>query len=384
MEYYDAEEDGLPLFERFHIHEQLHKALDRKVWLPSGGSLIIEHTEALTVIDVNTGKNVGTSNLEETVFHNNLEAADEIARQLRLRDIGGIIVIDFIDMEIRENREAVVAAFREALARDKTRTQVFDISELGLVEMTRKRIGEGLLTSFAQACPMCEGRGRGGGPLDHRVSSAAAIVAGPIRVAFGAPRTGRGGVCVAGSGARVGWPTAMYAVIATGGKQERVESGQRIEVELLGVDEGTEVSFAPVLVVDGADVLATPAQLEGFAVTGTVVGAVEGPEDQRVHLQAPHQPAPPLRPPPALHHRRDHRHRPGLTREDRDVEDQGRRLHPQRPRLQRPAPRREGVRRHRHHRRHDHRAPAGHPLPPGPQRRAGAATTRCSPSPTAR
>jgi ribonuclease E len=159
VERYDPVEDGLPLFERFHIHEQLHKALDRKVWLPSGGSLIIEHTEALTVIDVNTGKNVGTSNLEATVFHNNLEAADEIARQLRLRDIGGIIVIDFIDMELKENRAAVVAAFREALARDKTRTQVFDISELGLVEMTRKRIGEGLLTSFAQSCPMCEGRG---------------------------------------------------------------------------------------------------------------------------------------------------------------------------------------------------------------------------------
>ena len=93
------------------------------------------------------------------MFHNNLEAADEIARQLRLRDIGGIIVIDFIDMEIRENRQKVVAAFRDALARDKTRTQVFDISELGLVEMTRKRIGEGLLTAFADPCPMCEGRG---------------------------------------------------------------------------------------------------------------------------------------------------------------------------------------------------------------------------------
>jgi ribonuclease E len=159
VERYDAEAEGLPLFERHHVHEQLHKALDRKVWLPSGGSLIIEHTEALTVIDVNTGKNVGTSNLEETVFHNNLEAADEIARQLRLRDIGGIIVIDFIDMEIRDNRHAVVSAFRDALARDKTRTQVFDISELGLVEMTRKRIGEGLLTSFAETCPMCEGRG---------------------------------------------------------------------------------------------------------------------------------------------------------------------------------------------------------------------------------
>ena len=148
-----------PLFERFHVHEQLHKALDRKVWLPSGGSLIIEHTEALTVIDINTGKNVGTSSLEETVFRNNLEAADEIARQLRLRDIGGIIVIDFIDMEIRKNRDEVIKRFRDALSRDKTRTQVFDISDLGLVEMTRKRIGEGLLESFASTCPQCEGRG---------------------------------------------------------------------------------------------------------------------------------------------------------------------------------------------------------------------------------
>ncbi len=159
VERYDAEEEGLPIFERFHIHEQLHKALDRKVWLPSGGSLIIEHTEALTVIDVNTGKNVGTSNLEETVFRNNLEAAEEVAKQLRLRDIGGIVVIDFIDMEIRENRRKVVDSFRSALARDKTRTQVFDITELGLVEMTRKRIGEGLLVNFADQCPNCEGRG---------------------------------------------------------------------------------------------------------------------------------------------------------------------------------------------------------------------------------
>jgi ribonuclease E len=159
IELYDAEAEGLSVFERFHVHEQVHKALDRKVWLPSGGSLIIEHTEALTVIDVNTGKNVGSSNLETTVFHNNMEAAEEIAKQLRLRDIGGIIVIDFIDMEIRENRQKVVTAFRSALARDKTRTQVFDISDLGLVEMTRKRIGEGLLTEFSDVCPNCEGRG---------------------------------------------------------------------------------------------------------------------------------------------------------------------------------------------------------------------------------
>ena len=166
VELYDAAEEGLPMYERFHIHEQLHKALDRKVWLPSGGSLIIEHTEALTVIDVNTGKNVGTSNLEETVFRNNLEAAEEVAKQLRLRDIGGIVVIDFIDMEIKENRRKVVEAFRSALARDKTRTQVFDISELGLVEMTRKRVGEGLLVNFADRCPTCDGRGL---VIDHEL-----------------------------------------------------------------------------------------------------------------------------------------------------------------------------------------------------------------------
>jgi ribonuclease E len=159
VEYADPEDDPLPAFERHHIHEQLHKALDRKVWLESGGSLIIERTEALTVIDVNTGKNVGSSNLEETVYRNNLEAAEEIARQLRLRDIGGIIVIDFIDMEISKNRAEVIKVFRAALARDKTRTQVFDISELGLVEMTRKRISEGLVESFSQICPTCAGRG---------------------------------------------------------------------------------------------------------------------------------------------------------------------------------------------------------------------------------
>jgi ribonuclease E len=159
VELADQDKEALPVFERFRVHEQIHKALDRKVWLPSGGSLIIERTEALTVIDVNTGKNVGTTNLEETVFRNNLEAAEEIARQLRLRDIGGIIVIDFIDMEVAANRAEVIRTFREALARDKTRSQVFDISELGLVEMTRKRISEGLVESYSETCPTCGGRG---------------------------------------------------------------------------------------------------------------------------------------------------------------------------------------------------------------------------------
>jgi len=159
VEHYDAVAENLPVFEKFHVHEQLHKALDRKVWLPSGGSIIVERTEALTVIDVNTGKNVGASNLEETVYRNNLEAAEVVARELRLRDIGGIIVIDFIDMESKANREAVEESLRQSLARDKTRTQVFPISELGLVEMTRKRVSEGLVEAFSSTCPQCNGRG---------------------------------------------------------------------------------------------------------------------------------------------------------------------------------------------------------------------------------
>lgn len=151
IEYHDTAVNEIALFERFYVEEQLAKALDSKVWLPSGGSLIIEHTEALTVIDVNTGKNVGTSSLEETVYRNNLEAAKEVAHQLRLRDIGGIIVIDFVDMERPQHRNDVMKIFRSELARDKTRTQVFGISELGLVEMTRKRIGEGLSQTFIKA-----------------------------------------------------------------------------------------------------------------------------------------------------------------------------------------------------------------------------------------
>ena len=159
VEFYDADKQKLPLFERHYVTEQLKKALESKVWLPSGGSLIIERTEALTVVDVNTGKNVGKSSLEETVLANNLEAADELARQLRLRDIGGIIVVDFVDMEVAANRAMVAKRFREALARDKTRTQVLDISGLGLIEMTRKRSGEGLLESLSDICGDCSGRG---------------------------------------------------------------------------------------------------------------------------------------------------------------------------------------------------------------------------------
>ena len=159
IEYYDSEAENLPIFEKFHVHEQLHKALDRKVWLPSGGSIIVERTEALTVIDVNTGKNVGASNLEETVYRNNLEAAEAVARELRLRDIGGIIVIDFIDMLLEKNKKQVEDTMREALALDKTRSQVFEIGPLGLMQVTRKRVSSGLVESFSENCPTCEGRG---------------------------------------------------------------------------------------------------------------------------------------------------------------------------------------------------------------------------------
>ncbi len=151
--------DELDLFERYHIEDQIKKALDRKVWLPSGGHLIIDRTEALTVIDVNTGKFVGKDSLEQTVYENNLEASEEIARQLRLRDIGGIIVIDFIDMESTKKQEQLLHKFKIQLAKDKTRTQVFNISRLGLVEMTRKNVSAGLIESFSEECQECNGRG---------------------------------------------------------------------------------------------------------------------------------------------------------------------------------------------------------------------------------
>ncbi|MDP9297665.1 MAG: Rne/Rng family ribonuclease [Actinomycetota bacterium] len=149
----------LPAFEEHRIVEQIHKALDKKVWLPSGGYLFIERTEAMTIVDVNTGKAVGKTNLEETVVNTNLEAATEVARQLRLRDIGGIIVIDFIDMLLEQNKKKVEDTMKEALAADKTRSQVFEIGPLGIMQVTRKRVSSGLVESFSETCPTCEGRG---------------------------------------------------------------------------------------------------------------------------------------------------------------------------------------------------------------------------------
>ena len=152
-------DDG-DIFRDYRIDEQIAKALDRKVWLPSGGSLIIDRTEAMTVVDVNTGKFTGSGgNLEETVTKNNLEAAEEVVRQLRLRDIGGIIVVDFIDMVLESNRDLVLRRMVECLGRDRTRHQVAEVTSLGLVQMTRKRIGTGLVEAFSENCSHCQGRG---------------------------------------------------------------------------------------------------------------------------------------------------------------------------------------------------------------------------------
>lgn len=176
LTHYDrAEHDGEDAFKAFRVDEQIQKALSRKVWLPSGGTLVIDRTEAMTVIDVNTGKFTGAGgNLEETVTRNNLEAAEEIVRQMRLRDLGGMIVVDFIDMVLPENQDLVLRRLKETLGRDRTRHQISEVTSLGLVQMTRKRLGTGLLETFATDCECCEGRGViiHDDPVEHRGATA--------------------------------------------------------------------------------------------------------------------------------------------------------------------------------------------------------------------
>jgi ribonuclease E len=192
IERYEGDADP---FDELRVTEQIEKALERKVWLPSGGSLVIDRTEAMTVVDVNTGKFVGSGgNLEETVTKNNLEAAEEIVRQLRLRDIGGIIVVDFIDMVLESNRDLVLRRLIECLSRDRTKHQVAEVTSLGLVQMTRKKLGLGLLETFSEPCEVCAGRGvvvhhdpvvkhrsvPNGAPVTSRRSRGAAAPAGPV------------------------------------------------------------------------------------------------------------------------------------------------------------------------------------------------------------
>jgi len=200
-----SEED---LFTHYRVDEQIAKAMDRKVWLPSGGSLVIDRTEAMTVVDVNTGKFIGSGgNLEETVTKNNIEAAEEIVRQLRLRDIGGIIVVDFIDMVLESNRELVVRRLLECLGRDRTKHQVAEVTSLGLVQMTRKRVGSGLIEVFGETCEHCNGRGiivhadpvdKGGNGHGEQNGSTGSTGSGRSSGSHGSgaaadPSTGRGG-----------------------------------------------------------------------------------------------------------------------------------------------------------------------------------------------
>ena len=156
IELYEGNE---PLFDAFGVEPDISRALGRKVWLKSGGYIVIDQTEAMTVIDVNTGKFVGKENLENTILQTNLEAVKEIAYQIRLRNLGGIIIIDFIDMELPENREKVFNAFKEAMKRDKAKNTIFNISELGLIQMTRKRVRESLGRKLCNVCPYCDGKG---------------------------------------------------------------------------------------------------------------------------------------------------------------------------------------------------------------------------------
>src|SRR4051812_15438920 len=205
LERFEPGENGKDLFATYRVDEQIAKGLDRKVWLPSGGSLIIDRTEAMTVVDVNTGKFTGSGgNLEETVTKNNLEAAEEIVRQLRLRDIGGIIVVDFIDMVLESNRALVLRRLVECLGRDRTRHQVAEVTSLGLVQMTRKRIGTGLLEAFSVECGHCKGRGvvihdhpvEQGGKADDDESRG--------RRSRGGRNRGRGGASSGGNGGNGG------------------------------------------------------------------------------------------------------------------------------------------------------------------------------------
>jgi len=213
------------VFAEYRVDEQLTKALDRKVWLPSGGSLVIDRTEAMTVVDVNTGKFVGQGgNLEETVTKNNLEAAEEIVRQLRLRDIGGIIVIDFIDMVLESNRDLVLRRLVECLGRDRTKHQVAEVTSLGLVQMTRKRIGGGLVEIFATTCEACAGRG-------HHVS---------LHLPDDAPKTSGDKPAVAKAGRRKGRGVDPADVIA----KSAAEDVEIVEAEL--VDDAPAAGLAEI------------------------------------------------------------------------------------------------------------------------------------------
>jgi ribonuclease E len=239
------------LFTHYRVNEQIAKAMDRKVWLPSGGSLVIDRTEAMTVIDVNTGKFVGSGgNLEETVTKNNIEAAEEIVRQLRLRDIGGIIVIDFIDMVLESNRDLVVRRMLECLGRDRTKHQVAEVTSLGLVQMTRKRVGGGLIEVFSETCEHCNGRGFiiSADPIDEPASSnGSSGSAGPSGNNGNSGNGGNSGSNEAGSG--------------RGGRGRRARGN--------GGDTAVPVSPEPKVTPEGP----TPAQIAAASIAAAIHAA---------------------------------------------------------------------------------------------------------------
>ena len=242
---YEPASDGPDVFAVHRIEEQLTKAMDRKVWLPSGGTLVIDRTEAMTVVDVNTGKFTGSGgNLEQTVTRNNLEAAEEIVRQLRLRDIGGIVVIDFIDMVLESNRDLVLRRLTEALARDRTRHQVSEVTSLGLVQLTRKRLGTGLIEAFSTPCPQCGGRGilLHGDPVDSTSTTGRKADTGGRRGKRGKKGGKADDVAVAKVPSHPAGEHPMFkAMAAANGKHETDEEGD----DDLTEDEVTKAAEQP-------------------------------------------------------------------------------------------------------------------------------------------
>ena len=272
LERYHADEHGgRDIFATYRLDEQIHKGLDRKVWLPSGGSLVIDRTEAMTVVDVNTGKFTGSGgNLEETVTKNNLEAAEEIVRQLRLRDIGGIIVVDFIDMVLESNRDLVLRRLVECLGRDRTRHQVAEVTSLGLVQMTRKRIGTGLLEAFSHECEHCHGRGLviEDAPVEPRRTEDDSARRGR--------RRGRGADQPAAKTAASATPSPKDVAAMAKQHAEHPESDEPDDQigEETGDDDGRPTGTAEVTSVDEATTVEVVAELtvEDVSAEETVVG----------------------------------------------------------------------------------------------------------------
>ena len=277
VEAYEGDRDP---FDEFRVTEQIEKALDRKVWLPSGGSLVIDRTEAMTVVDVNTGKFVGSGgNLEETVTKNNLEAAEEIVRQLRLRDIGGIIVVDFIDMVLESNRDLVLRRLVECLSRDRTKHQVAEVTSLGLVQMTRKKLGLGLLETFSENCEVCAGRGvivHHDPVVKHRSSTSA-----PSGNGGGSNRRPRGGGNGSAPGSNGGGANGGTHVITEGVKSALAQ----IAASTLGAAAETETTDAVApAAAQAAQPIQTISTLESLEIVlpeGPVGASTDGERKKR-------------------------------------------------------------------------------------------------------